>query len=151
MPRPSGADWVGKRVVQQDRKFALRDGKQAVIWSGRQIHVYRVERVDGARLRLRAEGKDGSPSGWAAADQVVPVDQAIPFFSDRIRANPQEAFAHMMRAIALRDDDNLPNAFDIPNPARDPLDDLNDAVHLDPRDAAAHGTGKLLAGAGPAR
>ncbi len=96
---PAGADWVGKRVVQKDRKFALRDDTQAVIWSGRQIHVYRVERVDGARLRLRAEGnKDGHPSGWAAADQVVPIDQAVAFFTGRIAANPEDGFSCLLRA-----------------------------------------------------
>ena len=77
LPVKAGSDWLGKRVVQKARDFTLRDDKQAVAWDGKRLHVYRVQRIDGTRLRLVAEGKAGGPSGWAAADQVVPIDQAI--------------------------------------------------------------------------
>ena len=88
-------------MVQKTREFILRDDKQAVTWNTRLINVYLVERVDGPRLWLKLERADGDAIGWAAADQVVPIDQAVTFFTDRIRANPKDAFAHLMRATVL--------------------------------------------------
>ena len=51
---------------------------------------------DGRRLWLKAEG--WRQTGWALADQVIPLEQAMAFFTDRIRSNPQDAFAHAVRA-----------------------------------------------------
>ena len=64
-----------------------------------------VDRADGSRRHLKAEGRLHGPSGWADAGKVVPIDQAIAFFSDRIEADPQDAFARIMRAIALNESD----------------------------------------------
>ena len=57
----------------------------------------------GGRLPPASEGRGRfhGPSGWADAGRVVPIDQAVAFFSDRIEADPKDAFARVMRAIAL--------------------------------------------------
>ena len=87
-----------QRVVQKARDFVLRDDKGAVVWSGKWIYIYCITQVEGPRFRLRAEPEDGGPSGWVAAGDVVRIEQAVDFFTGRIRANPKDAFAYLMRA-----------------------------------------------------
>jgi tetratricopeptide (TPR) repeat protein len=105
---PSDKDWVGKRVVQRYNNFPVRVDGQAVSGSGDRFVIYRVERVEGGRLWLQAEGE--GIRGWAAIGQVIPVDQAMAFFEDRIRAHPDEAFPHFMRAGLWMDRDELDRA-----------------------------------------
>src|SRR5690242_6589100 len=76
-----GLRWIGRRVVQKARDLTLRDDKQVVSWDGRTIHIYRVERAEGAQLRLKADLGAGGPSGWAAAVGVVRLDEAEDFFT----------------------------------------------------------------------
>jgi tetratricopeptide (TPR) repeat protein len=144
-------NWIGRRVVQKSQDFVLRDDKQAILPNDGLIHIYRVERVDGGRLQLKAEGQGPSgsatadtlppaipppptppikegPSVWAAADQVIPIDQAVAFFTERIRANPKDAFSYIMRATALNDDLEIDRA----------LDDYGQAIRFDPKSASAY-------------
>ena len=39
---------------------------------------------------------DEEPVGWAQSECVVPVERAIAFFTDQIRANPKDAFLYTM-------------------------------------------------------
>src|SRR5262245_9318985 len=117
--------WVGKRVVERYRGFRLRIEDQVI--DPKAINIYRVERVNGPRLWLKAEGV--SLSGWAPADQVIPVEQAIEFFTDSIRANPDDPHGYTMRAIIRREEKN---EHDIA------LGDLNEAIRLDPTSAASY-------------
>ena len=93
-----GADWIGQRVVQTARDFFLRDDRQSVVRGSRIIVVYRVMKADGARLWLEAEGHPAIPDGWAKAAEVVPLHRAAAFFTERIRANPEDGFSCLMRA-----------------------------------------------------
>ncbi len=87
--------------------------------------------------------------GWAAADQVVPIEQAEAFFTDRIRANPKDAFSHLMRATALAgqiEARQLVGKLDgeLAGMASKAIADFTDAIRLDPKDAAAYdGRGNL--------
>ena len=137
---PAGDDWAGKRVVQKARDFALRDDKQAVLWVGKRIYVFEVVRADEPRLWLRAPGEDGWPTGWAAADEVVPIDHAIAFFTERIRANPKDAFAHLMRATVTADEieDSDPSDKQIEERTRGAVADFGEAIRLDPKDALSY-------------
>ena len=90
-------------------------------------------------MRLITLGREDSLTGWASADQVMPIDQAVAFFSDRIKANPKDAFAHLMRATAtakLMDDDppGKPNK----DMARKAAADFTETIRLDPKDATAY-------------
>jgi len=116
--------WIGKRVVQKLGDFVLRDNGEPVERGGKAIDFYRVEQADGPSLFLRAERQ--GLSGWATAGDVVPVEQALDFFTQQIRAHPRDAFLHAMRAFLWRDKREFDNA----------LRDDNEAIELDPKNAA---------------
>jgi tetratricopeptide (TPR) repeat protein len=114
--------WLGKRVVQKYDTFRLGLGGQGVV--PKMIHTYRVEKVNGPVLWIRVEGQ--GPSGWAPADQVVPVERAIDFFTDYIRTHKTEAYGYVMRARIWRmEKKDLDRA----------LADYGEAIRLDPTKA----------------
>jgi tetratricopeptide (TPR) repeat protein len=122
--QPAGEAWVGRRVMPKHRGFQLRVGSDIVDRKGWPA-FYRVEQADGPMLRLRGQ----EISGWAPAEQVVPVEKAIEFFTDQIRTNPGDAHAYVMRAmIWMNDRDGLDKA----------MDDFNQAIRADPRFAYAY-------------
>jgi tetratricopeptide (TPR) repeat protein len=84
----------GLRVVARSPDFALRDGPK-VISAGTPFDIYRVERVQGDRVRLWS----GSREGDALAAEVVSVGQAEAYFSDQIRANPRAIYCYLMRCV----------------------------------------------------
>jgi tetratricopeptide (TPR) repeat protein len=114
-------DWIGKRVVQKYPAFKLRVENQ-VIDTKTRLETYRVEQVNGSSLFLHA----AELSGWADADQVVPVERAIEYFTDYIRANPNDPFGYSMRAKIWLEERK---EFDIA------LGDYNDAIRLNPNSA----------------
>ena len=114
-------DWVGKRVVQKYPGFQLEKG---VTDTKHALKTYRVERVNGPWLWLRAVGE--GLSGWAPADHVVPVEQAVEFFTGYIRLHPADVHAYTMRAkIWVEEKREYDNA----------LGDYNEAIRLDPTNA----------------
>ena len=115
----AGDGWVGKRVVERYPGFRLRIENQVIDPKG--IRIYRVEQVNGPWLWLKAEGR--GLSGWAPADLVVPVDQAIAFFTDSIRASPGDSHGYVMRALIWRQERKEVDLA---------LGDLNEAIRLDP-------------------
>ena len=88
---------VGRQVVDdlQWPAFGTNSGERAL------VPVYQVERVKGPWLWLVPE--DRGKSGWVKAVQVVPYDQAIPYFIGEIRAHPNEAKAYLGRASLWRE------------------------------------------------
>jgi tetratricopeptide (TPR) repeat protein len=126
LPLHAQADsgWIGKRVVQKHRGFQLRIENQVIEPKG--LATYRVEQVNGPWLWLRAK----ELSGWAPADQVVPIEQAIEFFTDYIRANPGDPHGYTLRAtIWWREKKELDIA----------LADCNEAIRLDPAKGYVYG------------
>jgi tetratricopeptide (TPR) repeat protein len=113
-----------KRVVQKSSNFTLRVDDEPIERKGNAIEFYRVERTDGPSLWLKADS--GRYAGWAPLDAVVPVEQAIDFFSRQIHEHPRNGFFFAMRGFLRQDRKELARA----------LDDFNMAVHLDPHDAA---------------
>jgi tetratricopeptide (TPR) repeat protein len=120
--QPDESSWLGRRVVQKSSDFALRIENQ-IVDRRRFMLFYRVERVDGSRLWLNDEGKGAS--GWVNADETGPFEGAIGFFTERIRANPQDAFAYVMRAAIYQERKQLDSA----------LLDYAEAIKLDPNHA----------------
>ena len=119
LPAQAGDGWGGTRVVERYPGFRLRIENQVI--DPKAIEIYRVEQVNGPWLWLKAEGQ--GTSGWAPADQVVPVDQAIAFFTDSIRANPGDSHGYVMRALIWRQERKEVDLA---------LVDLNEAIRLDP-------------------
>ena len=119
--QPSADDRIGKAVLPKARQFMLKDVQKGTPVKG-PAEIYHVARVSGASLLLSGTGI----SGWAVADQVVPLDQADDFFTKQIRTNPGDSFPHLMRAIvSLASQGDLDRA----------LGDLTEAIRLSPGDA----------------
>jgi tetratricopeptide (TPR) repeat protein len=90
----AASDWVGKAVLPRGRDFSLKDAhKETLVKAPAQL--YQVSQVNGKSLLLSTPGL----TGWAQSDQVVPLEQAYPFFTNQIRAHADESFYHAMRAI----------------------------------------------------
>jgi tetratricopeptide (TPR) repeat protein len=123
--------WMGRRVILT--RDGVRIGHTGP--GGQQVQVAEltdmVYRVLGDRdgwLRVRQRGADG----WFAKDDAVLLDEAIPFFTARLRGNSRDAqaYAHRGRAWqekgdtepALRDyDDAIRTATEVGEPVYGPL------------------------------
>ncbi len=114
-------DWVGKRVVQKHKNSPLYNEGRSVPGSGENFSIYRVERVEGRRLWLKDE--EAGHTGWADIDAVVPLDRAIAFFTDQLRACPCDGFLLISRAVMWTDQENYDRA----------LEDCDEAISLDPQ------------------
>ena len=133
--QPAANHWLGKRVVQRYNNFPLRIDGQAVLRSGMELHIYRVQKTDGDQLWL--EGEDDGPSGWASADQFVRVEDALAYLADRIRVHPEDGFFYALKAAIHSDRKEYTLA----------VDDWNKIVDLLPDDAASYiGRAKLWLG-----
>ena len=125
----NGQEWIGRRVIT---KFGavLRVGKQVV--DNEKLEntarggvrgvdrIYRVEQVNVPWLWLQDE--KSSAAGWVKAEWVVPYDQALEYFTNEIRANPNDSSAYIRRGHIWRDK----KEFDIA------VADLGEAIRLDP-------------------
>jgi tetratricopeptide (TPR) repeat protein len=116
--------WIGKRVVPKISNFALLVNGEAVEQGGKGIAFYRVEQVDGPSLWLKGETQGSS--GWATADEVVLIEQAVDFFTRQISAHPDDGFFRAARALVWRDGKASDRA----------LRDYGDAIRLDPKNAS---------------
>ena len=110
---------VGRRVVQRSNEFTLHI-ENRVIDRKRVIHFYKVEQVSGPWLWVRAEGNGFS--GWALADQIIPVEQGVDFFTRQIRDDPGNVFPFVMRAMLWQDKKQIDKA----------LHDYDEVLRLDP-------------------
>jgi len=129
--------WVGKRVITT-YGTVLMDGNTVVDDAGRSenfaasgrdrrsLRIYRVDQVNGPWLLLVAE-KSGV-KGWAPAENVIPFDQAIDYFTIQIRANPNASNNYVNRAVIWDEKGELDIA----------IGDYNDAIRLDPRNEVAY-------------
>ena len=125
--RADDQEWVGKRVIPRSRDFALRIDEEPVERSRKAMVAYIVERIDSPSLWLRAENQPRL-IGSAMIDDVIPIDRAIDFFTDRIRANPRDSFAYAMRGLVRQSKREHSES----------LNDYDQAIRLEPGDAALY-------------
>ena len=116
--------WIGKRVVPKNSDFTLLVNGEAVEQGGKGIAFYRVEQVDGSSLWVN--GDTQGSSGWAKADEVVLVEQAVDFFTRQIRAHPDDPYFRAVRASLWSDRKASDSA----------LHDYDHAIRLDPKNAS---------------
>ena len=83
--------WIGKKAVIK-WSAPLKEGDRVV--GDNVFRVYTVERVDGDRVELAADGI----VGWIQAEDVVLLDQAIDFYSKVIQGNEKHLAARVKRA-----------------------------------------------------
>ena len=117
---------VGERVVLRSGEVALRMDGRDVERSRREIHFYRVEALDGATVKLKAEGD--WIVGSVHASEVIPVAGGTGYFTSLIGADPKNAYAFLMRSLLRLDRRELETA----------LADADQAVRLAPRDSCVY-------------
>jgi tetratricopeptide (TPR) repeat protein len=118
--------WVGKTVVRTAENFTLQSEEQPAQAIESPSYLYLVERTKGDLLWLKPE--DNASSGWAPADHVVPLEEAIEFITKRVRADPDDVFSYVMRGTIWA----KKNEFD------KTIADYNDAIRLDANIADAY-------------
>ena len=123
---PPGREWMGQRVLPKHRQFTLRDAEDGGVRAAK-VSIYRVEEVKGDALWLTPPV---GPSGWGEIAAVVPIEEAVEFFSDAIGTSPQDPHNYAMRAIVL--------LFERDDPVH-ALADCEKAIRLDPNYAFARG------------
>ena len=112
--RPS----VGSRVALKAPGTSLLDGDRKL--SSRGELVFRVERTGGDYADIAAE--EGDLRGWVPSDQVVPLEHAAAYYTRRLQADPNDAWAYLARgrvAFEAREWDRA-------------IADLDEAVRLAP-------------------
>ena len=114
--------WVGKQVIQKDRELVLKVGSK-VLDRGDRMEIYRVEQVQGPWLWVKSDRSN--IQGWAKADEVIPLDQAIAFFTGAIHVKHDDPLPYVLRARVWE----AKNELDIA------LGNLEDAIRFDPAHA----------------
>jgi hypothetical protein len=124
--RPPQSWFVGEQVVPKFESFSLRSGGVA----GARAHwfslAYRVKKVEGTTLWLDSEGD--RRAGSADAGDVVPLYQAVEYFTGRLRSGPKDRFAYLMRGSAWKWQSDFGKA----------IDDYIAAIQIDPGYADAY-------------
>ncbi|OAI41437.1 hypothetical protein AYO40_03235 [Planctomycetaceae bacterium SCGC AG-212-D15] len=129
-PQPSS--WVGQRVMQM--RAGLQSGHtesdKFVRDADLTDFVYKVLNEQDGWFYVNHRGIEG----WVPGNEVIPLDQAVSHFSERIRLNSNDAFAFAARGRAWREDGELERA----------LKDLNEAIRLEPKNARWYGNRGLV-------
>lgn len=84
--------WVGKRVVIK-YKQPLRFGAVAI--EPKEYRAYTVSQIQGDQLLLSA----GGVSGWIGVANVIPIEQAVGFYTQEIARNPSSWNAYLYRGF----------------------------------------------------
>ena len=132
---PAGG-WLGRRVVTA-YGAVLRDGREPagatpirdVSQTGRdrpEFRVYKVEGVEGDRLRVVSEA--GDARGWISAAEAIPIERGVAYYSARIAAESTDAYLFVNRSAVRVATGDLEGA----------LADDAEAIRLDPRCALAY-------------
>lgn len=110
--------WLGARVVTRSSDIALRLGSSTIPPAGDLHPAYTVEYVQGNWLWVTS----GDVFGWLTIRDVVPLDQAVSYFSRIIQRDPTNAAAYANRGSAwfkLKQYDRT-------------IEDLTQALHFQP-------------------
>jgi tetratricopeptide (TPR) repeat protein len=113
--------WVGQQVVTR-YGTSLRVGDR-VVYVDNVFRVYQVQQEQGEWLWLVADGI----AGWVQSSEVIPVDQAVDYYTRQIQANPSNASNYVFRGM---------NWITKNEPDR-AIADFNQAIRINPKDAVA--------------
>lgn len=117
------SSWVGKQALSRTRgvKMYERPAAEGTPVGMARTEPMKVERVQGGFLGVRSLDR----TGWIARQDVVFLDEAIPYFTARIEENGRDVYAYNQRAIAWRIKGDNDKA----------IADFDEALRLEPRNA----------------
>jgi tetratricopeptide (TPR) repeat protein len=121
--------WVGRKIMTREPGIWI--GRTGLL--RRQVYVaeltgltYIVLKEQDGWLSVRHQGAEG----WFPKEKAVLVDDALPYFTEKVRANSRDAFALAHRGCAWQ----------VQGEHQKALDDLNEAIRLDPNNFSWFGT-----------
>lgn len=121
----AGADWTGKVVLlkgNKEVKIGFSDDKGTQVFVGKLDGIsYRVLADKGGFLRVNQNGAEG----WFSKSEAIVLDEAIAYFTARLKSNPNDAQAYGYRAEAALLKEDYVAA----------LRDLGEAIRLKPGEA----------------
>src|SRR5262245_19062169 len=94
--------WVGKRIIltKGDVNFVeTGKGDKPTVLVPLDEALYTVESEEGNRIKIRHRGV----LGWIAKEDAVPLEKAIPYFTERILQIGKDAVAYGQRALARKE------------------------------------------------
>jgi Tfp pilus assembly protein PilF len=120
--RPGIQTWIGRRIIPAHRDVLLHNGT-AVVGPIAEV-VVRVEDARDNQLLLRSLGR----AGWIAVGDAVPLEEAVAYFTAKIKQNPADSDAYQRRGCAWFTLERY-----------DPsLADYTEAIRLDPNSPALY-------------
>ena len=96
--------WAGRRIVtlQGFGDYFVSGGQgqpELIKPDGLGVNIVAVvQRLEGDRIWIKANGAGDVPVGWVSKNDVILLDAAIPYFTALIEHNPQEWDAYLRRA-----------------------------------------------------
>lgn len=115
--------WLGQKVLAQKSGTSLTDkstdGKPITLPVRHIVYTVVDEMVD--RIRVNYPGQEG----WAPKNEWLRLSDALDHFTERVKADPKDAFAWSRRGVANR----------YAGAAELALKDLEEAVRLAPKDS----------------
>jgi tetratricopeptide (TPR) repeat protein len=121
-PAPAQDSWVGKKIMPRKagiKVYTEEDGTKTILdEAGVDEAVYTVLKDNGDRVKVRAKGAEG----WVSKGDAVLQQNALSYFTGRLRSNPKDAFAYGLRGCAWHAKGDLKNA----------VKDLTEAIRLVP-------------------
>jgi tetratricopeptide (TPR) repeat protein len=116
--------WVGKNVMckKVDLELRIKEDNQWKVADKIHDFIITVEKEDGPWIRVCTS----RGSGWIAKKDAILLENAIGYWTDRIKAIDKDADSYCMRGIAYMKKGDLDNA----------INDFGDAIRLDSKDPA---------------
>jgi tetratricopeptide (TPR) repeat protein len=119
-----GKSWVGKKVMTKKGgiKIGYTDKNGEIQYLATLTNlIYKVEREQGDFIKVRHQGV----AVWFDKADAVLMENAIHYFTARIRRDEKDAYAYALRGFAWKEKGELDIA----------LKDYDEAIRLDPKEA----------------
>lgn len=122
IPRTPVDEWLGEMVFPRFPTLQLVDetGKNLGTWT---VTAGKVSWADSEKVLLRTNQVPGPVEGYAKKADLVRLDDAIAFFSTKLKENDKDLWALRYRA----------NAWTLKEQHEKAIEDLTEALKLDPR------------------